>query len=648
MVEVLRPIDNLMCTSIKKTRILIRSDGKDPSRPDVQVEDTKVTVRLADGSKAEYPRDPTQPQNIHLFLPTGVRTIKIPPTREPKDIKDRADGRTAQVFPPTEMSGPGLGHVWIDDTNNTGHLFIPAINPFVGPVMIETPPSQPVGSRGQSMMVANQKRKGRAKKVPYGLKQKAISRSVKNPIVSKSEPSSPEESEPSTGSLVPSGSPTSEQRTVVSPKPKVNPDVLLQSSLNIYLIYFKTVEKKVLDTLDISSSQQLGEKSLTDLNSLKNELQPFLEKLERFWHEQEAVIAEIERSTEFQEILACVTTLHRIFEELDESEISQLLQMTSLNSQEHILCSILGLRDDVADSLKDLDPETRGHLTDEQWIQDFIDQNGKEIACFDDWETGFKSLGFTTVKSNVLAKLLEKNPFATHLTTTQWAEEHISHEFNHNILLAGHQKESSITTPYNTHGEYDREFNIRTEDGQNVKATDTWMHDKIPDLELFHDYLKQAQNSMQEAEFLFHGTDHKSALNIVCKGIDVESSKRGLDFSDGKGFYLSTDFEKAHEWPMRRALAKRRKASTAVLVFKASTELFQESDGKAFPDDCEEWRSVVTFFRSRKGQYESSASLSRQEKQRYRKLKYIFGPMSGDGLNVSISLTQNKENCTFV
>ena len=95
-------------------------------------------------------------------------------------------------------------------------------------------------------------------------------------------------------------------------------------------------------------------------------------------------------------------------------------------------------------------------------------------------------------------------------------------------------------------------------------------------------------------------------------------------------------------------MAKRRKASTAVLVFKASTDLFQESDGKAFPDDCGEWRSIVTFFRSRKGQYESSASLSRQEKQRYRKLKYIFGPMSGDGLNVSISLTQNKENCTFV
>ena len=97
---------------------------------------------------------------------------------------------------------------------------------------------------------------------------------------------------------------------------------------------------------------------------------------------------------------------------------------------------------------------------------------------------------------------------------------------------------------------------------------------------------------------------------------------------------------------MRRALAKKRKAATAVLVFKASTDLFQESDGKTFPDDCEEWKSVVTFFRSQKGQFESSARLSRQEKQRYKKLKYIFGPMSGDGLNVSVS--QNNENCIFL
>ena len=59
------------------------------------------------------------------------------------------------------------------------------------------------------------------------------------------------------------------------------------------------------------------------------------------------------------------------------------------------------------------------------------------------------------------------------------------------------------------------------------------MHDNIAEVELFHGYLKQAQNSMSEAEFFFHGTDHKSALNIVRDEIDVEASKCGRDFSDG-------------------------------------------------------------------------------------------------------------------
>ena len=508
-------------------------------------------------------------------------------------------------------------------------------------VMIEIHSSEPVGLRGKSQL-ADPKRKGRAKKVSYGLKQKAISRGAKkNPkdTVSKSEPSRPEESESSTRSLVTSESPTSEHRRVVSHEPKVNPNFVLQHSLNNYLIYFKIVEKKVLETLNISTSQQLAEKSMKDLNSLKNELKPFLEKLERFWHEQEAVIAEIESSAEFQEILSCVTTLHGIFEELDESEIPQLLQMTSLNSREHILCSILGLSDDVADSLKGLDPETRGHQTDEQWIQDFIDQKGEEVTCLDDREIGFKSLGFTTVKSKVLVDLLEKNPFAEHLTTVQWAGEHISHEFNHNILLAGHQKESSVTTPYNTHGEYEKDFDVPTEDGQHVKAIDTRLDKNIADVELFHNYRKQAQNSLSEAEFFFHGTDHKSALNIVREGIDVEASKFGRDFSDGKGFYLSTDFEKAREWPMRRALAKKRKASTAVLVFKASTDIFQETDGKTFRDDCDEWRSVVTFFRSNKSKYETPL-----QKKQYKRLKYIFGPMSGDGMKVCCLLILEKRN----
>ena len=223
MVEVLDPIAHLMCTSIKKTRILIQAEDEDKWRPGVQVEDTKVLLRLEDGSMAEYPRDPMQPQIIPLFGSTGLQTIVIPPSGGVNDIGERVHTGAAQVFPPTAMIEPCS--LWVNDTNIIHRLpdntlikyprdpsqkeIIPALNAFAGPVTIEIPPSKPVGSRGKPQH-ADTKRKGKAKRVPYGLKQKAISRSAKKypkDDVSKSEPSSPEESDSSTRSVVTSGSP---------------------------------------------------------------------------------------------------------------------------------------------------------------------------------------------------------------------------------------------------------------------------------------------------------------------------------------------------------------------------------------------------------------------------------------------------------
>ena len=44
-----------------------------------------------------------------------------------------------------------------------------------------------------------------------------------------------------------------------------------------------------------------------------------------------------------------------------------------------------------------------------------------------------------------------------------------------------------------------------------------------------------------------------------------------MDFSDGKGFYLGTDFWKSYDWAKRGGLTKKKKG-VAVLVFKASRQ----------------------------------------------------------------------------
>ena len=143
---------------------------------------------------------------------------------------------------------------------------------------------------------ADQKRKGTAKRLPYGLKQKAIARNLKNPQdqIYKQSRSTSVCSDDSgfndSASIVSDASSTLEEETTISNQPQVDHvnNHFLQYSLNVYLIYFKSVEKKVLETLGATAPQKLGKKGLEDLEDLKNQLQLFLEKLERFWHEEEA------------------------------------------------------------------------------------------------------------------------------------------------------------------------------------------------------------------------------------------------------------------------------------------------------------------------------------------------------------------------
>ena len=55
----------------------------------------------------------------------------------------------------------------------------------------------------------------------------------------------------------------------------------------------------------------------------------------------------------------------------------------------------------------------------------------------------------------------------------------------------------------------------------------------------FADYLGQDEIPMEGVKFWFHGTDRESALNIIREGIYVRKGKKGMDFSDGNGFYLT-------------------------------------------------------------------------------------------------------------
>ena len=69
----------------------------------------------------------------------------------------------------------------------------------------------------------------------------------------------------------------------------------------------------------------------------------------------------------------------------------------------------------------------------------------------------------------------------------------------------------------------------------------------------------------EEHILLFHGTDHQSAKNILSvRGIYLNAGRQKRDFSYGKGFYLSKNFDEALNW------ANCTTAKPAILIFKAN------------------------------------------------------------------------------
>ena len=574
--EVLLPMNTMMATAIRKTQILPPSNRE-------QLKNLLI---------------PAVPSGF--WLPKGY----IP------------EGSTNVTFTQNLQLAPG---VFVKATM-TGEP-APAAAPTVNDMVLLPMASQTVSAPGAEATIVptsikkKQKRGGRT--TNYNLQQRAASREKPKEVQAMSQnlPAIPQQSAFNNTSQLQVASILEQQK-------------FFCNFLNAHLIYFRVLNEKIHEHLK-GSALQHSQSSLQDLNLLKEDLRIFLSKLEKFYHEESVFIWEIKDNLQFKDILKYTAKLQIILDRLDESEISKLLHTTIPNSEEHVLCSILGLQNVVAEFLKSRSPDMRGHQTDEQWILDYIEAKDKEVREVKDCANDFEFLGFSVVKAEALKKLVERNPYANHQTPAEWARDHIEQEFKYNILLAV-QTQGSHTEPYNSTGNYDEDFDVPTDDAEDdavVKAQDTFMltleevHQRPAWLE---DYLAEEQNSIQGAKFWFHGTDHKSALNIIKSGIDVEASKRGRDFSDGKGFYLSTNYEVAHIWPTQRTKG----TNTAVLVFRATPELFKATEGITFEEDNDEWRSVVSFFR--KGKMGPDA----QKKKMYKKLKFIFGPMSGDGFKV--------------
>ena len=342
-------------------------------------------------------------------------------------------------------------------------------------------------------------------------------------------------------------------------------NLALTNGLNMCLVFLNAAEKKVDECLK-KSARSPSIRSLQQLEDLRRSLRKFLDKLEEFFHKEEVQIKTIRESTQFQDILKSAKTLQGIFEELDNSGIPQLLETTAMNPQQDIICSILGLSNEVVAYLKNIDPEYKDHQSEKSWIEDYIGSKKKELVDGQTTEEQLRSLGFIPAKAKALARQIHLSEYSGHQTILQWAEDHISSQFKYNILLGG-KPNIGHTKPFNKTGNYDEEYYIPTheeEDAVHVKAQDSFMLTKgeLDDVPWLTDFTVKQDDTLEGPRFWFHGTDPDSAVNIIRDGIKFVKA-RATDFADEGGFYLSNSYEMAHEW----AKTRNPKAS-AVLVFE--------------------------------------------------------------------------------
>ena len=124
--------------------------------------------------------------------------------------------------------------------------------------------------------------------------------------------------------------------------------------------------------------------------------------------------------------------------------------------------------------------------------------------------------------------------------------------------------------------------------------------------------------------YWFHGTDHKSALNIVRNGIDLEKGKAGADFSDGNGFYLTSSYDFARKWPLKMS-----KETNAIVVFKIENteQILSERVGKSFMEGDDSWKAILRYFRNCKDSQECGLKKGKE----FRRMQYVYGLMSCDG-----------------
>lgn len=352
----------------------------------------------------------------------------------------------------------------------------------------------------------------------------------------------------------------------------------------------------------IASIKEKDEKKQVNVRDLENAIYSAQEAIKEYKH---LIHKENSKGNSIGDLAILEVAMRKVQEEKEKAHFKMTAEDCSfLQSKMAQLCALLGLKLDFLDALSEMPPECCNHRTLTEWIKIFLRDNSESTVMANRKKISkelLESIGFdpsSTAVETIMARSAFAGSTPMHIDACEWAQLFVEDEFKYNPLL------SSLTSPFpfyhcltnawfelkNIPDEISLESNINVFQVQimNLTTEESNTYSKV------HTALSASIPQDNQNTVLYHGTDHKSAQQILFRGIELCAGRQKRDFSCGKGFYLTTSLEDALNW------AKSTTARPAVLSFvvTSSPEYVLQKARKLSLDGNEQWRNLVSLFRN--------------------------------------------------
>lgn len=402
----------------------------------------------------------------------------------------------------------------------------------------------------------------------------------------------------------------------------------------VFLFKFFCQINKLLEGLEqkLASCPDINNENLQCLRQFKQNMSEFsccLDQITRYYSDM-GLVTEL---PPLEEVKDHIAKLQKNIDLVKSQPWFEFVGNTQ-TSPEEVICLILGLQTSLARRLASLEPEIRSHQSDKYFLLVFLAENYE--SCGTDGKLTDKEgvaarlckMGFTANRSEVIAKWIAEQSLCQHQSILTWAELYITTVFEYNIFL------SECVTRY----PYDQEriqewievpisWETGNEDIESTVTTKVTLINTTP--QLASEVIKTREDQVG-SRLLFHATDHKAAVRIVDDGINLGAGGFKRDFSDGDGFYLTSDSKHAVTWATKVKTG-------AVILFKVSEHMLTRFQHLDLRSDQAAWKRIVKFNRNGR---QRSGRLLKDLSDKYRRCDYILGPMCGNGAGCNDELWQ--------